>query len=227
MRANDDPLTVALTALIRSGDLPGLAALLGDHPALATERFGDEAMSRSVLHIATDWPANFPDVAATIALLVAAGAPVNARFVGPHEETPMHWAASADDVEAIDALLDAGADIEASGAVLTGGTALDDAVVFAQWKAARRLVQRGASMNLWHAAALGELATLESLALHASTQEITNACWHACRAGQAETAVRLVACGADVDWVGYDEITPRQAARQSGNSELVAWLATV
>ncbi|MFL5853210.1 MAG: ankyrin repeat domain-containing protein [Solirubrobacteraceae bacterium] len=32
----------------------------------------------------------------------------------------MHWAASSDDVEVLDALLDAGADIEAPGAILGG-----------------------------------------------------------------------------------------------------------
>ena len=67
----------------------------------------------------------------------------------------MHWAASSDDVEALDALLDAGADIEADGAVIGGGTPMADAVAFGQWKAARRLLERGARTNLWQAAALG------------------------------------------------------------------------
>jgi len=41
--------------------------------------------------------------------------------------------ASSDDIEVLDALLDAGADIEASGAVIAGGTPLADATAFAQW----------------------------------------------------------------------------------------------
>ena len=86
---------------------------------------------------------------------MAAGADVNARFTGPHTETPLHWAASSDDIEALDALLDAGADIEADGAVIAGGTPMADAVAFGQWKAARRLLERGARTNLWQAAALG------------------------------------------------------------------------
>ena len=105
----------------------------------------------------TDWPGHVPEAAAKIAALVAAGADVNARFTGPHTETPLHWAASSDDVDALDALLDAGADIEADGAVIGGGTPIADAVAFGQWKAARRLLERGARTNLWQAAALGLL----------------------------------------------------------------------
>ena len=98
-----------------------------------------------------------PEAAAKVAALVAAGADVNARFTGPHGETPLHWAASSDDIDALDALLDAGADIEADGAVIAGGTPIADAVAFGQWNAARRLLERGARTNLWQAAALGLL----------------------------------------------------------------------
>jgi len=63
------------------------------------------------------------------------------------------------DVAVLDALLDGGADIEAPGAVFTGGTPMSDAVVFAQWKAARRLLERGACTTFSQAAALGLLAT--------------------------------------------------------------------
>ena len=96
-----------------------------------------------------------PNVAATIAALVGAGADVGARFVGEHTETPLHWAASNDDVEAVAALLDAGADIDAPGAVIGGGTPLNDATAFAQWDAARLLVERGATVSPLDAAALG------------------------------------------------------------------------
>src|SRR5205807_5308699 len=86
--------------------------------------------------------------------LIAHGADVNARFTGSHTETPLHWAASNDDLAALDALLDHGADIEAPGAVIGGGTPLADAVAFGQWQAARRLVERGARTTLWQAVAL-------------------------------------------------------------------------
>ena len=91
-------------------------------PGLAVARVGNDRESRTLLHVATDWPGHFPNGAATVAALVRAGADVNARFVGAHCETPLHWAASSDDVEILDALLDAGADIDADGAVIADGT---------------------------------------------------------------------------------------------------------
>ena len=206
--------------------MDGLATLLAEHPSLARDRIGDAAESRTVLHLVTDWPGHHPRVGETIALLAAAGAPVNGRFAGPHEETPLHWAASCDDVAALDALLDAGADIEADGAVLTGGTPLSDAVVFGQWNAARRLVERGASMTLWQAAAVGKEAELVRLLTFTDStgDDITNACWHACRAGMLGTARVLVAAGADLDQVGHDNLTARAAGHASGNADLIAWL---
>ncbi len=140
-----DPRAAAATDAVQQGDIAWLRQLLADHPELATAAFGTAGpggMTRTLLHAATDWPGHRPNVAATIQVLVDAGADVNARFTGPHTETPLHWAASSDDVEALDALLDAGADIEADGAVIAGGTPLDDAVAFGQWQAAWRLVER-------------------------------------------------------------------------------------
>ena len=162
----EDPVALAAVAAIQAGDLPALTRLLAENPWLATARLGDDdpgGMSRTLLHVATDWPGHFPGVAATVAALVAAGADVDARFRGPHEETPLHWAASSDDVAALDALLDAGADIEAPGAVLGGGSPLSDARGFKQWKAAFRLVERGARTTLVDAATLGLRDRVEEL----------------------------------------------------------------
>ena len=229
MLAIDDPLVAALTLAVRSGNVGGLAIMLAENPNLALERFGDETTSRTALHLATDWPGNYPCVAQTIAMLIAAGAPIDGRFAGPHRETPLHWAASSDDVAAVDALLDAGAEIEADGAVLTDGTPLADAVVFAQWKAARRLVERGATMTIWQAAALGETAEMARILDTASRDaaDITNACWHACRAGHVQAAQLLVSRGADLDRVGHDDLTSRQAGMASASADLRAWLSVV
>ena len=73
--------------------------------------------------------------------LVAADADVNAHFTGPHAETPLHWAASSDDVAVLEALIAVGADLDAEGSVIDGGAPLADAVAFGQWNAARRLVE--------------------------------------------------------------------------------------
>ena len=131
----------AAVAAIRAGDAAALERLLAADPELATARVGP----RTLLHVATDWPGGLPRVVDTIRVLAAAGAELDAPFDGPqHDETPLHWAASADDVAAIDALLDAGANLDARGGVIGGGTPLTDATAFGQWQAARRLVGRGA-----------------------------------------------------------------------------------
>jgi ankyrin repeat protein len=195
---------------------------------VAHARLGDpeSGQSRTLLHIVTDWPGKVPDAAAKIRVLVAAGADVNARFTGSHTETPLHWAASSDDIEALDALLDAGADIEADGAVIGGGTPMADAVAFGQWAAARRLLERGARTNLWQAAALGLADRVrDHLAQAAPTREdLDNALWCAAHGGQRETAELLLERGADPAWVGHDELTAAGAAERSNAPELAAWL---
>ena len=211
---------------IRTGDTAALDRLLTAHPALATARPDGH---RTLLHIATDWPGHFPRVRQTIATLIALGADVNARALGlPHSETPLHWAASSDDVEALDALLDHGADIEALGGLIGGLTPLADAVAFATWRAARRLVARGARPNIWQAAALGLMAELEAHC-HAdpapTPDAITNAFWAACHGGQLHTAQYLISRGAHRNWIGHDRLTPLAAAQRNGsNPELLAWL---
>jgi len=47
-------------------------------------------MSRTLLHVVTDWPGHFPDGAATVAALAGAGAKRQRPIRGPHEETPLH-----------------------------------------------------------------------------------------------------------------------------------------
>jgi hypothetical protein len=56
-------------------------------------------------------------------VLVAAAAEVNARSPPLHTVAPAALGGSSDDVEVLDALLDAGADIEAPGAILGGRAA--------------------------------------------------------------------------------------------------------
>jgi ankyrin repeat protein len=207
--AFDAPLATAVIAAIHHGDVEGLKRLLVENPGLATARIvAANGGERSLLHIATDWPGHFPNVAATIAALIEAGAEVNPPMSDPPSETPLHWAASSNDVEAIDALLDAGADIEAPGALL----------------------ERGARTTLWQAAALGLLDRVEAeCAAHPapSVDEITNAFWHACRGGQQETARYLLEQGADLNRIVHGGQTALQAAQESGNEALVTWLRSL
>jgi ankyrin repeat protein len=141
---------------------------------------------------------------------------------------PLHWAASSDDVDALDALLDAGADIEAPGASIGGGTPLDDAVGYGQWRAARRLVERGASTRLWHAAALGLADRVEGRFARVpppSPEEVDEAFWQACHGGQRQVAEYLLGRGASVNWVaGWDGKTPLDVAVESGADDLAGWL---
>ena len=229
------PLAVAVTNAIRFGDLATLTGLLAEHPDLARARVhhAPSGTSRALLHIASDWPGHYPAAAATVAALVRAGADVDARFEGGlHSETPLHWAASSDDVAVLDALLDAGADIDARGAVIGDGTPLADATAFGQWYAAQRLVERGARATLWEAAALG---LDDRVAEHftdgdgdgggdPSPEDVTHAFWAACHGGRRTTAEYLRERGADVNRVGHDNLTPLDAAARSGAHELVEWL---
>jgi ankyrin repeat protein len=214
----------AAVEAISSGDTKTLKRLLRQNSNLANTRVDDK---RTLLHVATDWPGHFPNNTETIAELIASGADVNAEFAGRHSETPLHWAASSDDVGVIDVLLNHGANIEARGSVIGGGTPMSDAVAFGQWQAAGRLVQRGARTTLWQAAALGLMDRVDGYftAVPPPTpDEITDAFWCACHGGQRTAAEYLLGRSADLNWIGYDGLTPLDAATRSSASELVEWL---
>jgi uncharacterized protein len=224
-----DALAVALGKAIRTGDVETLQRLLGERPELANARIVDaKGVARPLLHVAADWPGHFPNGPRTVAALIAAGADPDASMAGPRgsAETALHWAASSDDVGVLDALLDGGADIEAPGAIFTGGAPMSDAVIFGQWRAARRLLERGAATNLSQAAALGLLDRVRQLAADTSPSrdELTNALWHACHGGQLDVARALVERGADINWIGHDHKTPLDIALESQADDLVAWL---
>ena len=104
---------------------------------------------------------------------------------------------------------------------------MSDAVVFAQWRAARRLVERGATTTIWQAAALGLLDRVRdrcSVDPPPGRQPVTNAFWNACHGGQQPTAEYLLDRGADLNWVGYDGKTPCDVAQECGDENLIEWL---
>lgn len=228
-----DPLAVELVQAIRGGHLESLRALLAGHPGLARVRIeGQSGGSSTPLHAATDWPGFFPNGPAVVRALIAAGADPNAAIErGWHAETPLHWAASSDDVEVAGALIAGGANLEATGASIAGGTPLDDAVGYGCWRVARLLVDQGAKVEkLWHAAAMGLTARVEAFFAGASApsaQEVNDAFWQACHGGHRRTAEYLLARGADVNWIpDYAKRTPLEIAMSldTGREALVRWL---
>jgi uncharacterized protein len=187
---------------------------------------------RTPLHVVTDWPGYFPNGPATVVTLLGAGADPNTPFAGStHAETPLHWAASSDDVDVAEALIDGGANLEARGASIAGGTPLDDAVGYGCWRVARLLVARGARVDkLWHAAALGMLPRIESFfagPTQPTPEELNGAFWQACHGGQRRAAEYLLARGADLNWIPpYAPQTPLDSGGvvDTGREALVTWL---
>ena len=221
-------------AAVRGGDVAVLREVLAEQPGLAASQLGGDLGGRTLLHVLTDWPGHRPNAAEAVAVLVEAGADVDAPFVGEHAETPLHWAASCDDVDAIDALLDAGAAVDAPGGSVGDGSGMPlfDATVFGQWAAARRLLERGAATGGWEEAAFG-LTDRLSARLRETPEpgEVTAWFWAACHGGQRATGELLLAAGADRDWVSdWDGLTPLDAAVRAasedvaGADEVVAWL---
>lgn len=227
-----EPLARALAEAIRGGEVESVKGLLREHPGLASVRIVDgKGGSRTPLHVVTDWPGFFPRGPEVVEVLIAGGGDPNVSVEGMwHSEMPLHWAASSDDVEVARALIDGGADVEALGASIAGGTPLDDSVGYGCWQVARLLVERGARVErLWHAAALGMFARVEELlaAEQPGQQELTNAFWQACHGGQRRMAERLLALGAELNGTpSWGDDTPLDVAESvdTGRQALVAWL---
>ena len=224
-----DQVTVELTMAIKDGDVPALERLLAARPGLASERItGRKGGTSMPLHIVTDWPGYFPNGPAIVRILIEADADPNALTSPGKPETPLHYAASSDDADVAEALINGGADLEVPGGSI--GTPLDNAVGYGCWHVARLLVARGARVDkLWHAAALGLLPRLEELAVAGpAADELNEAFWQACHGGQRRAAELLLNRGADPGKVpGYASgQTPVQVAGapDTRRENLVGWL---
>ncbi|WP_076865278.1 ankyrin repeat domain-containing protein [Bradyrhizobium mercantei] len=226
---SDDPLAAELTAALKAGETERLRTLLASHPELAGCVVEDaKGGGRSPLHLFADWPGHNPNAAAIVQILASAGADLDASAAAMwHRETPLHWAASNDDVALIDALIDVGADLEHEGSSIDGGPPLSSAVGYGQWAAARRLAGRGARTQLWHEAALGMMPEivrrLEAAPLPA--EELSGPFWNACHGGQLAAAEFLLERGADLNWLApWSGQTPLDIAKQADHRAVVAWL---
>jgi uncharacterized protein len=223
----DPDAASALVNAIHSGDVESVRRLIAAAPELVNGPLGGPFKTRTALHTVTDWPGYFPNGPEIARMLLAAGADPNYRDSDPGSETPLHWAASSDDVDVASALIDGGADIEVPDGSI--GTPLDNAIGYACWNVARLLVNRGVEIDkLWHAAALGLLARLAELTEEeAGSAEVSKAFWHACAGGQRRAAEYLLLRGADLNWVpDYAEGTPLDTAGGQGarQENVISWL---
>lgn len=226
-----DAAAIELLLAIRGGDVGTIRRLLEEHQDLPRWRIGDQRGFRTPLHMVTDWPGYFPRGPEIARLLIAAGAdPSGPDAQGP-SETPLHWAASSDDVAVAAVLIDGGADIEAPSAGPIAGPPLVNAVAYGCWQVARLLVARGARIgSLWQAAALGDQARVDEFlgADPAPSQEdLDEAFWQACHGGQRRMAEYLLDRGANIDATpDYSDSRPVQVAGEPDTmrSALVTWL---
>jgi ankyrin repeat protein len=193
---------VELVLAVRGGDLDTIRRLLAENPGLARARLmGRKGGFRTPLHVVADWPGYFPNGPQIVHLLIAAGADPSYRHPTRCDETPLHWAASSDDVDVAAALIDGGADVGVPGGSI--GTPLANAVGYGCWHVARLLAARGARIgSLWEAAALGDRAKVdEFLAADPppASSDIDQAFWQACHGGQRRMAEYLLAQGANIN----------------------------
>jgi hypothetical protein len=234
----DSPAAVELLLAVHGGDIDLVRRLLAENPPLATARFAAaRGGSSTALHFVTDWPGYFPNGPAIVHVLIDAGSDPNALTTGrasetpgPGSETPLHYAASSDDVDVAAALIDRGADLETPDGSI--GTPLDNAIGYGCWHVARLLTVRGARVEkIWHAAALGLLDRLEDLLGAGIDPElVSQGFWHACAAGRRRAAERLLGAGADPNWEpDYAQGTALDASTGLGTQQqnVIEWLQSI
>jgi ankyrin repeat protein len=236
-----------LVLAIITGETDTVGSLLAAAPDLANQRLPGN--DRSMLHYATDWPGHYPDVATSIALLIEAGAdPDVAMPPGDSPgvaETPLHWAASSNDVAAVRALLDAGATVDALGGIFGGCTPYVEAVIFEKYGAAQLLLDRGATDWLPGAAALGHADMVAGFFdddgnLRGDVGRLPHddipptapvfldrAFQFACRAGHLDIAKFLLARGADPAAISPANTSAREMAEANEHDATVRWLEEI
>lgn len=182
-------------------------------------------------------------------MLVDAGADPNLGWQHPDNpivaETPLHWAASSGDVEALDALLDAGAEVNPLGGIFDGCPPFPEAIIFEKYAAARRLLDRGAPNYLPGAAALGmfdqvrgyfdehgevrlDIGMLRHWPEPPPRQILLDRAFQfACRAGHLDIAKFLHDRGADPSSTMPGDTDALAEARSNEHGDVVAWLESL
>lgn len=189
------------TALV-NGDTDRLAELIASHPELAAD-----GVSSCFTPDPADSPLSFLAVAGFHGLvnhqragelarvMVAAGADVD----GGHDaETPLIAAASYYETDMVRALIEAGANLEATGTEAPGGTALTHAVWFGRPDIVDVLVRAGAVVhNLREAAGAGDIAGF--LTPRATIADRETAMITAAGCARLSVVDELLATGVDVN----------------------------
>jgi uncharacterized protein len=216
--------------LLNRRDLPGLRALLEEHPELAVEklaRWCDHKRGATPLGYMAmlrfdaarlGLPPVADGVAAVARMLVERGAPVEGD---PEDrETPLITAASYGDAEVARLLIDAGADIDAvaaddSGGV-PGGSALLHAGVFGNTEVVGVLAAAGARIrSLVEAAAVGDIDRW--LTAQTPLEERVRALTMAAGHDRVRVIKQLLAAGTPVDAVDSWGYTALRTAAENGH----------
>jgi len=152
--------TVALVNAALRGDLKTLEQHLETDPDAVTRWF--PLYQGRLLDLLCNLNYRREHIGKTIPFLIERGANPN---IGNQQdgsgESPLHMAASDGNpalaIEAIDALLEGGAEINRLGGVITGGTPLHNATIFQLREIGAHLLKRGAAYDLFLAAGNGRL----------------------------------------------------------------------
>jgi hypothetical protein len=227
----DGQVAIELLLAIRGGDLDTIRRLLAEHPGLERAHVGDQKGWRTPLHMVADWPGYFPNGPEIVLLLAQAGADPNDRGTEADAETALHWAASSDDAEVAEALIDAGAEVNIQGGSI--GSPIQNAVGYGCWHVARLLVARGAIIDRpWVAAALGDRPRLEELlGPEPAAEDVNQSFWHAVAGGQLRVAKYLMGLGADItyspEYAGGQPVLSMASNEDTRRQALLEWLRSV
>jgi ankyrin repeat protein len=203
--SSSDPVT--LRRLIESGDTEGVRRLIASSPDLSSTPFDD---GRMPLHVAAG--ENRP---AIVEILVASGAPLQARF-GVWAHSPLSWAITCWSDAAAHKLIELGAEPDLFCAA---GLGLLD-VVEAFWPDGR-LRPRPSATGSSRFTESGERLPAPP---ESDADQVSDALYLACRSGRLQVARWLLDHGADPNWRGYAGATCLAWAEFSADAALCALL---